>query len=627
MSPAFQLTINGQPVESALEDRVALKSWQAGEDVALPSGIVRGTDGQGAYVRVEGLSGVVRGEASVYADVLTSGKATELGRSHGFFVEVRGRLINLDDALFGLPALSHATFNRFRMKVQADGLDDFLASTREAVVEEPAVLLFRSYLREQFNTARQFYDNWQEAKEEETLLSTRVGRTAASFSAKPLLEAVRSLLAGRIPYLALVEKPIGLSAEESAALVDRLEEAVANGETLIQSISLEPVGVDKLIASFEPISGTVRVNTLHPFFANFIEESGTHQPFELFAVAEVLTEAYLLEEGMDPVRVQRTIRRRDQFLRELVSTRRLGPAVIAQNLRDQVADEAGLEDAVAAALESLGYEVSRIGGKGKPDGLANASLGAASFERNAPRDDYSLTYDAKSTAEESVATHTIGLSTLARHRRDYKGTFCLVVAVGFEGSDDRNSALGKECTENAVTPVTAQDLALLVEVAAVRQVGFRRLRLWLETCRTPGESRRWIRQLLEEPTQVPPVQQLLDTIAELQRESDDPVELPAVVVMLRERHDVRLQRADVEDLVKSLRSLAPGYISLNGTVVTLETSVDKIKTEIAKHHRQMPEEVLKRSYLLPFLDETTASRPGTGARRPQLRSSSPGDRE
>ena len=188
--PVFQLSVNGMAVASSLELAEPLKIWKSGENADLPGGVVVGADDTGPFVRVEGLRGVVRGDVAIYPDTLTSGKSAELGRSHGFFVLVRGRLVNLDDALFGLPALSHATFNRFRMVVDAPGLDEFLASTREAVVETPAVELFRLYLREEFNAARLFYDSWVETVVEEARLSTRISRTGASLSARPLAEAI-----------------------------------------------------------------------------------------------------------------------------------------------------------------------------------------------------------------------------------------------------------------------------------------------------------------------------------------------------------------------------------------------------------------------------------------------------
>ena len=61
--------------------------------------------------------GRVTGYAEAYKDVLTTGKSIEIGRSYGFFVYVRGRLINIEDEYFGIDSnlLRHGTFSRFRL--------------------------------------------------------------------------------------------------------------------------------------------------------------------------------------------------------------------------------------------------------------------------------------------------------------------------------------------------------------------------------------------------------------------------------------------------------------------------------------------------------------------------------
>src|SRR5207247_1128496 len=142
-----------------------------------------GTDGNGPYVEIEGV-GKVRGEAQIFADLLTKGIAADMGRSHGFFVLVRGRLINLDDALFGLPALD------------------------------------------------------------------------------------------------LIDLPTDLSDEQREELRAKLAEALDSETGLIQEVKMAPLGVDRYLATFDPFGLCVVINVLHPFFANYIEEARSIEPFE-----------------------------------------------------------------------------------------------------------------------------------------------------------------------------------------------------------------------------------------------------------------------------------------------------------------------------------------------------------
>ncbi len=152
-------------------------------------------------------------------------------------------------------------------------------------------------------------------------------------------------------------------------------------------------------------------------------------------------------------------------------------------------------------------------------------------------------------------------------------------------------------------PITVRDLALLVRVAAIRQLGFSRLREMLETCRTPSDAHDWIQAELEKDPTRPPVLELLEVIWELADEHPDPVDISAIQVKLRDSRNIGLNRNQVVELVASLRGLAPGFVTFDGTYVGLETSVNKVVAEIAKHHSQLPADIIKRSYLQPLLDE------------------------
>ena len=75
----------------------------------------------------------VSGEVMITDRTLMDGKSSDLQRSHGFFVRVRGRLVSLEDPLFGLNPVSHKYFNRFHADVSADDLDQGLTAPREGV--------------------------------------------------------------------------------------------------------------------------------------------------------------------------------------------------------------------------------------------------------------------------------------------------------------------------------------------------------------------------------------------------------------------------------------------------------------------------------------------------------------
>lgn len=95
----------------------------------------------------------ITGAVIVSEKTLFGGKSDDIARSHGFFVKVRDRLVNEEDALFGLNALFHGTFNRFRADIQADDLDQGITATRESIEESTLKNKFQSVLLELFNEA------------------------------------------------------------------------------------------------------------------------------------------------------------------------------------------------------------------------------------------------------------------------------------------------------------------------------------------------------------------------------------------------------------------------------------------------------------------------------------------
>jgi len=245
MSPQFRLHLNGKRVVSAVERREVLNTWTVGQgDVpAERMELESGEDEDGFYIAIDGL-GKVRGTAKVYETELTTEKAAEQGRSHGYFINVRGRLLNLDDALFGIRALSHTTFARFWMEVEADGLDNFLRSTREAVLDAPPVEQLREYLIAKFNEARAFYTNYFRRQEEETRLATRIGKTPGSLSRRPLFNAIARGLDGEVE-LTLIDVPQGLGDDERGELLEKLEASLETTDGLIRNVEMAPLGTDR----------------------------------------------------------------------------------------------------------------------------------------------------------------------------------------------------------------------------------------------------------------------------------------------------------------------------------------------------------------------------------------------
>ena len=604
LNPAFQLNFNGKKVESSKVDRPILKRWVIGQDdetADATDSIECGVLDETPVLHFPNLKNV-HGEISLYQDSLVDGKSSQQGRSHGIFLLVRGRLINLDDPLLGMEAFSHGAFNRTRIVVHADGLDDNLTSTREAIKESPPYNQLKDYIKRKFNNEiRKFHFAQLEKDEKEEQLSYRLARTSLTASKRPLLVFAEKYFNEEIVNPLLIVKP---NKENKDALLEELRSELSEEQSFIKSVEWNVAGAGDPIAGLDLESGELSINLLHPYIANYIEEYKSKLPLQFVAITEVLTEAHLYELGIDESDVNSIMRRRDSTLRELSLSDREGTPAVAQMLRDAIADPTGLEDAVTRAFISLGFEASKIGGNGKPDGLATANLGYSVSNEN---QSYSLTYDAKSTGKKKIQANTANLSTINKHKSDYNADFAVVVAVDYEGSDDPDSTISVTSNQQAVTTMRASDLVRLLLLSAPKQIGLNKIRDLFDSCYSPLDVKNWIDEVQEDVVDVGPVKELLETIYDLQKSDTEPPEIASVRVNLNSKlpKGVNLSKDRIRAMIESLETFIPGFISLEGEQIGIQGTPDKIFSVVsAQINASVPGE-LQEIYLEAFSEMNT----------------------
>jgi len=574
LNPGFELYYNGNLIESSKIERTVKRTWIIGKDdptaESLKSVKCR-IDGEKYYVDFENLKGVY-GRIDLYEDSLVdSSKSTELGRSHGIFLLVRDRLINLDDPLLGMEAFSHGAFNRTRIIVNADGLDDNLTSTREAIKESPPFRQLKEYLKKKFNNeVRKYYFDEELKKEQKRNISHRMSQTSLTLSKRPLLVFAQKYFDGKITNPFLIDKP---SRDRKNELLAELKEELSGEEQFIKDVDWQILGSGEPIAKLNLETGIIKINLLHPYIANYIDVYKSTLPLEFLAITEVLTEAYLHEEEIDQATVNFIMRRRDNTLRELSLSDREGAPAVAQLLKDSIADSTGLEDAVYRAFLALGLEVKKIGKKGKPDGKADAILGYSESDKC---ENYSFTYDAKSTSKNKIQAGTAKLSAINRHKKDYEADYSVVVAVDYEGADDSESAISKEATQQKVTTMRVIDLIRLLLLSVPKQVGLKKLKELFDNCYTPQQVTKWVDDIESSKTELGSIKEVLDVIYELQKDDNEPPEIASVRIKVNEKYKLQLSKRDITSLIQSLKVFIPGFISIEGERVGIQARPDRV---------------------------------------------------
>ena len=607
LRPDFEIWLNGKKLSPSKQEKGLLKKFVLGKDLnqlpkPAPKDIQESIDSnlpdsdeRHFGLEVPGL-GRITGYAETYKDLLT-GKSDDIGRSYGFFVYVFGRLVNVVDGHFGISPneLRHGTFGRFRLVVHMDSLDEELRSNRESISEGPKQVIAQNILRAIFNAARVTLDKHDDEEAPGAKLGRKLADSPSSLARKPIIDLARSVVAGKAEARHLLV-PANLSATQQESFIKALEER-AEGNSFVTNVTVDySAGRDAGIAQYDTATGHLRVNAWHPFVAAFHEEfvsKTAGQALELVAMAEVLAESHLHTIGVKASQISDFLFLRDQLLRNLAnSVGRKGAFAISAELREARNDPDALEEKLCNAFTSLGYEVTRIGGNGKPDGVAVALRAA----KNGEPQQYSVSLEAKSKEKDAgtVAAGSVKISAIVRQRNDYKCQHAIVVGRAFPTTKGEKSALAKEIEEDrsntmqlndpkTITLITIDDLALLVRLRPIKQLGLGQLRELFTTCSLPEESAAWVKKMQEMAVAKPPYKEIVGTIEHLQKNRKlMSVKYAALANELSHRNPPVIYETEegLIDVCKAMAEMAPGAMFAGSETVELDQSAANVLAAI-----------------------------------------------
>lgn len=598
----FAVILDGREVKSSKLGKKRLKRWVIGKDIKEikkpgPTDLEVRLDeeldekDQRYYGLHNPRLGRITGFAELYADPLT-GKSDDLGRSYGFFVHVRSRLINIEDEYFGVDSnlLKHGVFSRSRIVVHIDSLNEHLQSNREGVRDGSLLVDSQNFLHALFNVVRGSFERHAEKESEGARVARRLeGRRG--LIQDPIVALVRKVLleGATSRYLSV---PTELPEEDRDDFLEAFEARASKPEAFLSDVEYtHALSPTQSLAVYDVAAGVLQLNGLHPFVAAFADDFQSLQhnlPLHLFALAEIALEATLHERGLDEREIDAILIGRDETLREMATSAPRNAVMVAQALEDAKKDKNQLEIELVAAFASLGFEARRIGGNGKPDGIAWARRGAET--EGEPRA-YRVSLEAKSkaTSGKKVSAKSVGISTVARHRNDHGCAHAIVVGPDFPTAAGESSALAKEITaerdkvfdtapvSRTLTLVKVHDLATLVRHAAPKGIVPAEIQDLFETCSLPEEASEWIRERVEREAENVPYAEILETIwAEQDEDPLAPVTYDVVRVKLRERASpIEMPTSRVRDHCRALQAMKPEVIVARDNWVELQVPPDK----------------------------------------------------
>jgi hypothetical protein len=536
--------------------------------------------------------GEVTGEADIFQERLTKGKSGKVGRSNGFFIAVRGRIINLEDELFGLSTLNHAAWSRFAMRIDADGLRDHLLSSREGVRENEATRTLREYLLRVFNICRSAYEDWSSSGFPKTDVAASLNHAPSLFVTEPLAHGVRQATDTGQDSFYIQSVQLGSESEVGDDLSDIIEQLQNKP---FEDIRFQSTGTNDRATTYIPQDRKLIVNTDHPYIQKLMsvarDEKGTAT---LFSSAEVLLDALLQDEGVDSERVATVLEDRDRVLRLLAGERPSTAKEVLTLLHEALSDYSVMERATGLGFRVLGFKYERRGGNhGGPDGVLFASIG----RQPAGLGDYKVVYDAKQTNQPSVPASEIDFGALDTFRREEGGDFGFFIAAQYPGDNNPNSRLNSRLEQarnqgygDVLCLLTVDHLKRLLQLHYKAGITLTTLRRVCEEGFAVSETDAVISRLEEElgaADETVPLRGLLETIESLK---EDNVAVPHVDGA--RRLDARLKPFGVDRLTTSLQALqtivGPRWVEVtNSGEVILHARAEQIVTEVERNMRAM----------------------------------------
>src|SRR6185295_1026152 len=118
LNPNFQLRLNGERLTSSKDDLVPEKTFIFGKDdevVEKNDDYIAKTVKGKYYVDLPSLKNVY-GRLDYFTDTIAKEDKSSLwGHSHGIFLMVRNRLVNINDPHLGMKEMTYGVFNRIRI--------------------------------------------------------------------------------------------------------------------------------------------------------------------------------------------------------------------------------------------------------------------------------------------------------------------------------------------------------------------------------------------------------------------------------------------------------------------------------------------------------------------------------
>ena len=521
----------------------------------------------------------VFGTVLVSSQSLHKGKSSDLGRSHGFFVRARERLINEEDPLFGLFPLSYRTFNRFRADVTADDLDSVVTAPREGIAESSLRDKFIPLLAELFYEARDRYQEHLRSQDEAAKRKRESERTyvPTRLIEHPIADVLSSAKLGPIQGAEADDSWFYLQFDDDFDSTQLARNLYSDPRAIKYRYRYTQSGASGRLVKFDPKESTFYVNSDHDLVSAYYDDPRAQCLLEDLITAEAVLEVYLREHGVSPHVVGQILERRDSLLRGLANEHVFSVDLISRSLVSSVDDEHDLEVALVSASRALGFVATHISGAGEPDGIGRF--------RDYPDGEQTITLEAKSSGSTPTLAH-LDFAGLKQHVCAHGANGCLLVAPRYPGAGSgEDAAVAHRARADRISCWTVEQLAGLVAAVEIRQIDARDVLDIVLNHFSPDDVRIEVDKLLSEPSweHQSLYVAVLDALKSLEGRLPDRVRLVSHVATevsgKSEFGDV-LERT-IKDALRDLSAASQGTLLIKGDRLILNASLEEVERRVS----------------------------------------------
>lgn len=520
----------------------------------------------------------VSGNVTITERSMQEGKSADLSRSNGFFVRVRGRLVNLTDGDFGLTLSSTETYARFRADIYADDLDIVITAPREGIETSTIKDEFQKVLQFIYNDARARYEKFLDEK------TTSIARRKEGEREHILPQLVEYPIADILSFAK--SETEGSEADESwfylkiGSDIDLSKIAIDlySNKREGYSYKYESSGRINRMVSYDPISSTFWINEDHDLVRAHTDNPRSKLLLEDFVTAETLLEVYLRERNIEPHLVGEILEKRDKLLRSLAKDHPYSPKSIGSALKDSSANDHDLEVNLVVSARSLGFTAKHIAGSNEPDGIARFT--------DSRNKEHLITLEAKS----SIATPSLSafdFAGLQEHMTRHGAEGCLLVAPSYPGeSRGEDSSVSLRAKETRISCWTVDQLARVVQDAEARHITAKIVYDLVTSSFSPEEVTTAIENLFESPSwKIEELyKQILNALRVLEsklKDNDRNVDQIATVISLQGGVDFEnIGQKNIEKAIQELAGASKGGLIITENRVTLNVTIDELERRV-----------------------------------------------